>query len=160
MHTYKTKRVVDHSADEMFALVADVTSYPEFLPLCESLKVRERRREEGLDVIIADMSVAYKFLNESFTTRVLLDPASRQICVEYVDGPFKHLENRWHFEPLGQGVCEIHFCISYEFRSRVLQMLMGSVFDSAVRKFVKAFEERAREVYGTAEQSRSTPIQA
>jgi len=98
------------------------------------------------------MTVAYGFLHESFVTRVQVRPQTRQILVEYVDGPFKFLENRWTFTPRGERSCDIDFDLAYEFRSRALQRLMGKMFDRAFRKFVTAFEERADQIYGKAGQ--------
>jgi coenzyme Q-binding protein COQ10 len=145
---FHTKKRVSHSAENMFALVADVERYPEFVPMCEALRVRKRGHEGAHEVLIADMTVSYKFLRETFTSRVRMEPEARQIVVEYLDGPFKRLENRWRFHVLGASACEVDFFISYEFRSRTLQMLMGSVFDHAFRRFATAFVERADFVYG------------
>jgi coenzyme Q-binding protein COQ10 len=132
----------------MFDLVADVEKYPEFVPLCQELKVRERIPEpEGMEMLIADMTVAYKLVQEAFTSRVTLDRPNLQILVEYLEGPFSRLENRWTFHPLDQHSCEIEFFISYEFRSRMLGLLMGTMFDVAFRRFVAAFERRADEIY-------------
>jgi coenzyme Q-binding protein COQ10 len=132
----------------MFALVADVERYPEFVPLCEALRVVSRREEGGREVVTAAMTVAYKLLRETFTSRVVLDRAASRIQVSYIDGPFRYLENVWTFRPLGETACEIGFSLSYEFRSRMLQAVMGAVFDRAFRKFADAFEARADVVYG------------
>jgi coenzyme Q-binding protein COQ10 len=132
----------------MFDLVADIERYPEFVPLCQSLRVVRRGEEKGHEVITAVMTVAYKMLRESFTSRIELDRAGREIRVNYLDGPFKHLENVWSFRPLGPAACQIGFRISYEFRSRLLASLMGAAFDRAFRKFATAFEARADEIYG------------
>jgi coenzyme Q-binding protein COQ10 len=133
----------------MFDLVADIERYPEFVPLCSSLKVRRRiEGPEGVEILVADMTVSYKVVHESFVSRVTLDRPSLQILVEYLEGPFSHLENRWTFHPKGERVCEIEFFISYEFKSRMLGMLMGSMFDLAFRRFAAAFEQRANKIYG------------
>jgi len=132
----------------MFALVADVERYPEFVPLCESLRVVGRRQEEARETITAAMTVAYKPLRETFTSRVMLEPAAQRIQVNYIDGPFRYLENIWTFRPLGETACEVGFSLSYEFKSRMLQAVMGAVFDRAFRKFADAFEARADAVYG------------
>src|SRR4029077_15249563 len=148
MPQFSTKRHVRHSAAHMFDLVADVERYPEFVPLCRSLKVRQRIPEpEGVETLVGDMTVAYKFIHETFTSRVTLDRPNLQILVEYLDGPFSHLENRWSFHPTGERASEGHFFISYEFRSRMLGMLMGSMFDLAFRRFAVAFERRADVIY-------------
>ena len=149
MPSFRNKRRVAHSAAHMFDLVADVERYPEFVPLCESLSVRRRVASgEGVDILVADMTVAYKVFRESFTSRVTLDRPRLSIVVEYLDGPFSRLENRWTFAPQGEGACDVEFYISYEFRSRTLGLLMGAMFDAAFRRFAEAFEKRADEVYG------------
>ena len=148
MPMFNSTRRVRHSPAEMYALVADVEKYPQFLPLCEGLTVRRRTpRDGGGEVVVADMSVGYKAIRETFTSRVTLDPANLKILVEYVDGPFRYLENRWSFKPHDKG-CEVGFFISYEFASRMLGLLMGTMFDKAFRKFAEAFEKRADLVYG------------
>lgn len=150
MPNFSTRHTVSHSADDMFALVADVRSYPEFVPLCQSLRVRgESELDGGRSVIVADMTVAYKMFRETFTSRVTLDPNAREILVTYLDGPFKKMENRWSFEAVGEKRCVVEFYIDYEFRSRTLASLMGAMFDRAFRKFSTAFEARADHLYGT-----------
>ena len=150
MPQFSTKRHVQHSASDMFELVADVERYPEFVPLCRSLRVRKRSAEAGgREVIVADMTVAYKLIYETFTSRVTLDRAEREILVEYLEGPFRKMNNRWRFHPAGQGACDVEFFISYEFRSRTLGLLMGAMFDAAFRRFAVAFERRADQIYGT-----------
>ena len=149
MPQFSTKRRVRHSASDMFDLVADMERYPEFVPLCRSLKVRKRQAVgEGVEVALSEMTVAYKLIRETFTTRVTLDRPKMQIVVEYLHGPFSHLQNRWSFRPLGEDSCEVEFFISYEFSSRMLAMVMGAMFDLAFRRFAEAFERRADQVYG------------
>ncbi len=147
MPKFENVRTVPHSPEEMFQLVADVERYPEFLPLCQALHVRSRRERDGKTLLIADMTVAYKLVRETFTSQVLLKPEERRIDVSYVDGPFKYLDNRWTFEPVPTG-CAVRFYIDYEFKSRTLGLLMGSMFDFAFRRFAAAFEERADVIYG------------
>lgn len=150
MHVYETRHTIDHSADDMFALVADVELYPRFLPLCEELKLKRRERRGEKEVLIATMVVGYRLIRESFTTEVVLDPGARNIEVHYLDGPFSFLENRWTFIPITPERCEVDFYIRYSFRSRLLERLMGSLFAKAVRKYTHAFEARADELYGTS----------
>lgn len=148
MHSYRTTRRVKHSALKMFELVADVERYPEFVPMCESLHVRKRSGEaDGVEIVIADMTVAYKIIRETFSTRVTLDRPKLAILVEYLDGPFSHLENRWRFRPENDKASEVDFYIAYEFRSKMLGMVMGALFDSAFRRFAEAFEKRADLIY-------------
>lgn len=148
MPSFRTTRRVRHTPEEMFALVADIERYPEFVPLCESLSIRRRtEQDDGHTQILADMAVGYRAIRETFTSRVTLDEAHLKIMVEYVDGPFRHLENRWSFKPDEQG-CLVEFFITYEFRNIALSLLMGAMFERAFRKFAEAFEERARRIYG------------
>ena len=150
MPQFTTTRRVKHSADDMFDLVANVEAYPGFVPLCESLVVHSRRADGEREVLVATMTVAYKFIRESFTTKVVLDRPAMSIRAEYLDGPFKYLENVWRFEAQGEAESVVHFTIDYEFRSSALGLLMGAVFDRAFRKFTDAFEARADAVYGAA----------
>jgi coenzyme Q-binding protein COQ10 len=149
MPEFTTKRRVRHAAADMFDLVADVERYPEFVPLCRDLKVRQRISEpEGVEIVVADMTVAYKLIRETFTSRVTLDRQNLQILVEYLQGPFSRMENRWSFHPLGEQSCEVEFFITYDFKSRAFAMLMGAMFEVAFRRFAAAFEQRADQVYG------------
>jgi coenzyme Q-binding protein COQ10 len=148
MPRFSTTRRVRHSASDMFDLVADIEHYPEFVPLCRSVKVDQRAAKgEGVETLRSQMTVAYKMISETFVTRVTLDKPRLQIHVKYLEGPFSHMENRWTFRPLGESACEVEFFISYEFRSRALGLLMGSVFDTAFRRFADAFERRADVVF-------------
>jgi coenzyme Q-binding protein COQ10 len=149
MPRVSNKRRVNHSASQMFDLVADVERYPEFVPLCKSLKIRQRTPQaDGTEIVVADMTVSFKLVKESFTSRVTLDRAKLQILVEYLKGPFSNLENRWTFEPTGEGACDVTFYLAYEFKSRMLALLMGSMFDAAFARFAAAFEKRADVIYG------------
>ena len=169
MPQFSTRRRVGHPADDMFDLVADIERYPEFVPLCRAMRVMRRTQLADREIVVAEMQVAYKLIKESFTSRVTLIRGERTILVEYLDGPFRRMENRWTFRPLdgageegGSGAaagapaaanppaCEVEFFISYEFRSRTLGLVMGAVFDAAFRRFASAFESRADVVFGPA----------
>ena len=151
MPSFRTSHVVNHTPQQMFDLVADVESYPQFVPLCQSLRIRRRFvLPGGSETLLADMEVGYKAIKEKFSSRVVLDREGRRIDVEYVDGPFSHLENKWVFTEAGEGQCRVDFFIAYEFRSRALAGLMGTMFDAAFRKFSSAFEARADEVFRPA----------
>jgi len=150
MPQFTTERQVAHSADEMFALVADVERYPEFVPLCERLIVRTRQRDGERETLVADMTVGYKAIRETFTTRVLLDRPGLTIDAQYLEGPFRNLDSRWTFVPEGPHTCLVLFSIDYEFKSRVLGAVMGAAFDGMFRKLAGAFERQANAVYGTA----------
>jgi|SRR3974390_1092112 len=149
MPQFSSKRRVRHAAADMFDLVSDVEKYPVFVPLCSALRVKSRTdKGEGMTVMVADMTVAYKIIRETFTSRVTVDKPNLKILVEYLNGPFSRLQNRWSFHPLSETICEVEFFINYEFRSRALALLMGAMFDAAFRKFAVAFEQRADKVYG------------
>ncbi|UHS56567.1 type II toxin-antitoxin system RatA family toxin [Agrobacterium vaccinii] len=147
MPQFETRRPVKHSPERMYNLVADVEKYPEFLPLCDGLTVRSRKERDTKTLLVADMTVGYKAFRETFTTQVLLKPDENAIDVKYLDGPFKYLDNRWRFEPTEDGGCSVYFFIDYEFKSRILGAVMGSMFDRAFRMFAEAFEARADKIY-------------
>lgn len=149
MPRFSSKHRVLHSAAQMFDLVADVERYPEFVPLCHALKIRQRTPgPDGTEVVIADMTVSFKLVREAFTSRVTLDRPNLKIMVEYLRGPFSKLENRWTFEPKSDAACDVGFFLAYELKSRMLAMLMGSMFDTAFQRFAAAFEKRADAIYG------------
>jgi coenzyme Q-binding protein COQ10 len=153
MPRFSNKRRVQHRASEMFDLVADVERYPEFVPLCHSLKIRKRTPgPDGTEIVVADMTVSFKLVKETFTSEVTLDRPNMKILVRYLRGPFSNLENKWTFEPKsedkGHEACDVGFFINYEFKSRMLAMLMGAMFDAAFSRFSAAFEKRADMIYG------------
>lgn len=141
MPTHAERRVVPFSPEQMYALVADVERYPEFLPWCVFLKITNQHD----NIIESDMAVGFKALREKFTTRVTLTPTER-IEVEYLNGPFRYLNNHWIFHKHTKG-CEIEFYIDFEFRSKMLQLIIGTLFGEAVRVMVRAFETRASALY-------------
>jgi len=142
MTTHSEKRILPYTPEQMYALVADVEAYPEFLPWCT--KVRTYSRKEG--EFLADVSVGFKGISQTYTSRVILLQNQRVDAV-YVKGPFKHLSNVWLFEPHERG-CRIEFDIDFEFSSKILQMMMGVVFYEACRRMIASFEARAKQLYG------------
>ena len=149
MPRFSNKRRVQHRAEQMFDLVADVERYPQFVPLCQALKIRQRRKNpDGTEIIVADMTVSFKLVKETFASEVTLDRANLKILVRYLKGPFSNLENRWTFEPRGEEACDVGFFIAYEFKNRMLATLMGAMFDAAFTRFSAAFEKRADMIYG------------
>jgi coenzyme Q-binding protein COQ10 len=151
MPAFSTTRRVPFTPRQMFDLVADVERYPEFLPLCEALRVRKREGTASRPVMICDMTVGYKAIRETFTSRVVLDAGALTVHAgsmpDHPSGPFRKVENRWTFAD-ADGGCEVGFYIAYEFKSLVLQALVGTLFDRVFRRYTQAFEERARVVYG------------
>jgi coenzyme Q-binding protein COQ10 len=158
MHSFRTTHRVAFTPRQMFDLVAEVERYPEFLPLCEALVVRKRERAGDKDVVIADMTVGYKAIRETFASRVTLDPARLEVHAASVpgaaSGPFRRLDNRWNFVE-APGGCDVAFSISYEFKSMLLEMLVGSLFERVFRRYTQAFEERAQTVYRGAAHRRT-----
>jgi coenzyme Q-binding protein COQ10 len=149
MPRFSNRRRVQHRAEQMFDLVADVERYPEFVPLCQALKIRQRKKNpDGTETIVADMTVSFKLVKQTFTSEVTLNRQHLTILVRYLKGPFSNLENRWTFEPRGEEVCDVSFFIAYEFKSRMLATLMGAMFDAAFGQFSAAFEKRADSIYG------------
>ena len=149
MPTHSEKRVMPYTAQQMYDLVADVGSYPQFLPWNSAARIRTRRPVEGGgELMEADLVISFKVFRERFGSRVRLDPAARVIDTEYLDGPFRYLKSRWFFAPLPDGGCHVDFFVDFEFRNRVLQGVIGIVFNEAMHRIVKAFEDRAKALYG------------
>jgi len=148
MPTHAERRHLPYRADQLFALVADIERYPEFLPWCRAARIRKR---EGT-VIIADLVIGWRMIRERFTSRVALKDPDR-IDVTYHEGPFKYLDNHWIFEPQPDGSCILDFYVDFEFHSRVLQKAMTLLFNEAVRRMVQAFEARAKVLYGEKKES-------
>jgi coenzyme Q-binding protein COQ10 len=147
MPSFETRRQVPFTPHEMFDLIADVERYPEFLPLCEGLRVLSRDDDGDPRTLVAAMDVGYKGIRETFTSRVILDRAVPTVRTDLVQGPFNKLVNMWDFAETPGG-CDVRFFIDYEFKSMMLQMLVGGVFEQAFGRFAEAFEERAHMIYG------------
>ena len=144
MPTHAEKRRVPHSPEEMFALVADIEKYPEFLPWCVGARIRSRTDT----LLVADLIIGFKGIRESFTSRVALDREAMTIDVTYQDGPFKYLNNNWKFGNAEADQCALDFYVDFEFKSRILQKMIEMLFSEAVRRMVNAFEQRAAQLYG------------
>ncbi|MFD1624258.1 type II toxin-antitoxin system RatA family toxin [Azospirillum griseum] len=149
MPTHAEKKTLPYTPEQMYALVADVEKYPEFLPWCLAARIRKR---EGA-VMFADLIIGFKMVRERFTSRVELNEAERRINVQYTDGPFQYLNNHWIFLDHPGGCC-VDFYVDFEFRSKMLQSIMGLLFNEAVRRMVHAFETRAEKLYGPAAASK------
>lgn len=149
MPSYTTTYDVEHSADDMFALAADVASYPEFVPLCSVMEIVSQGTEGDTDWIEARMSVSAGPFHETFTSSIVLDRQRHSIGVRASDGPFKQLVNDWSFEPLSENSCRVRFALEYEFRSLALRFALGSVSGSAFARYAEAFQNRADKLYGT-----------
>lgn len=153
METFRTQRRVPFTPRQMFDLVADVESYPEFLPLCEGMRVRSRQQlladaggGEPSEVLVADMTMGYRAIRETISSRVTLEPQIPRVGVRYLSGPFSRMTNEWRFEPVPEG-CIVQFYIAYEVRNPLLRYLVSQLFDKAFKRFASAFEARAHQVY-------------
>ena len=147
MPTHSETRIMPYSADQMYDLIADIDKYPEFLPWTAGVRMRSTKEIPDGQVVDADLIISFKVFREKFGSRVTLKPGPRTIDVEYLDGPFKYLINNWKFAEHPQG-CEVDFHVDFEFKSKILQKLIGVVFDQAMKRIVGAFEKRAKQLYG------------
>lgn len=145
MTAHSETRTVPYTPDLMFAVVADVEHYPEFLPWCVALRVLSREQVKNREVLNAEMAVGYGALREKYTSWVILDRTEKTIDVAQTSGPFKQLENHWRFTPVPQG-CRIDFSLAYEFRNRVLNAVAGAAFGRVYVKMADAFEARAKQL--------------
>ena len=144
MPTHAEQRVLPYRPDQLFDLVADIQRYPEFLPWCVAARIKSKKENE----IVADLVIGFKMIRERFTSRVKLDRPNHRIDVAYTEGPFKYLNNHWIFEPTPEGTTRLDFFVDFEFRSVMLQKIIGMLFNEAVRRMVAAFEARAKALYG------------
>ena len=147
MPSHHETRVLPHTAEQMYALVADVASYPEFLPWTAAARIRSREDKGDHEVMLADLVVSFKVFRERFGSRVTLWPGQRRIDTEYLEGPFHHMQSRWRFAEV-EGGCEVSFDVDFEFRNRLLQGAAGMFFNEAMQRIVRAFERRAAELHG------------
>ena len=142
MKEHSETRIVPYTAGLMYAVVADVERYPEFLPWVVALRIKSRAQEGTREIVIAEMVVGYRMLRERYTSKVILDPDARTIDVIAIEGPFHRLENHWRFTPEGDAT-KLDFRVAFEFSSRILQMAAGSAFENVLMKMTDAFEARA-----------------
>lgn len=148
MPTHSEKRKLPYTARQMYDLVADVARYPEFLPWTAAARIRSRTpRDDGAEVVEADLVISFKVFRERFGSRVTLWPDEMRIDTEYLDGPFRYMKSNWAFRDV-EGGCEVEFFVDFEFRNAILQRVIGVVFDEAMRRVVRAFEARAQSLYG------------
>jgi coenzyme Q-binding protein COQ10 len=149
MPKHAESRHMPYTAQQMYDLVADVASYPDFLPWCSAARIRRRYADGAAEVMEADLVISFQVFRERFGSRVRLVPDSGRIETEYLDGPFRYLRSNWVFVPDGDG-CQVDFDVDFEFRNVILQKVIGLVFQQAMQRIVRAFEDRARALYGTA----------
>lgn len=135
--------LLGYSAEQMFALVDNIEEYPKFLPWCGGTEVRSR---EG-NKVVASIKINYHGVKQSFSTEnINSQPTSIKMVL--LEGPFKHLHGEWSFKPLRADACKIDFELHYEFSSRILESLIGPVFNMIANSFVDSFSKRAEAVYG------------
>lgn len=156
MPHHQDSRDLPYTAHQMFDLVADIEDYPKFLPWNSAARIRSRRPlPDGAEEIAADLVISFKVFRERFGSRVVLWPADPdtgmlRIDTEYLDGPFRHMRSGWTFTDRVEGGCHIEFFVDFEFRNAILQKLIGVVFHEAMSRIVRAFEDRASQLYGPA----------
>jgi len=148
MPTHNETRRMPYSAQQMYDLVADVGQYPQFLPWCAAARIRSvTPRDDGAEVMEADLVISFKVFRERFGSRVTLWPEQRKIDTEYLDGPFRYMKSNWSFKEAGENACDVTFFVDFEFRNAVLQGIIGIVFNEAMQRIVRAFERRAAQLY-------------
>jgi coenzyme Q-binding protein COQ10 len=150
MPSHVEHRRMPYSADQMYNLVADVASYPEFLPWCAAARIRSRTTRGEREIMEADLVISFKVFRERFGSLVTLWDADRRIDTEYLDGPFRFLKSKWIFTPSDDGGCTVDFDVDFEFKNRILQSVIGIVFNEAMQRIVRAFEKRAQKLYGSS----------
>jgi coenzyme Q-binding protein COQ10 len=148
MPTHHETKALPYTARQMYDLVADVGSYPQFLPWNSAARIRSRTPIPDGEVLEADLVISFKVFRERFTSRVTLWPDRKRIDTEYIDGPFRHMRSNWTFRDLDTGGCEVDFFVDFEFRNALLQGIIGVVFNDAMQRVVRAFERRAAVLYG------------
>lgn len=159
MASHSETRKLPYTSQQMYDLVADIESYPQFLPWCAAARIRQRIPAVDHEVTEADLVISFKVFRERFGSRVTLWPGERKIETAYLDGPFRHMESVWRFEEV-EGGCNIHFNVDFEFRNRVLQGVIGVVFNDAMQRIVRAFERRAASLYGAGGNARPSSASA
>lgn len=150
MPRHSETRDVPYTSAQMYALVADVEAYPQFLPWTVAARIRSREGGPEGEVLLADLVISFKVFRESFGSRVVLWPDERRIETEYLDGPFRRLQSEWRFEELPDMGCRVHFWVDFEFRNALLGRVIGVVFNEAMQRVVAAFERRARSLYASS----------
>ena len=143
MPKHREKKILHFAPKQLFDLVSDVDSYHEFLPWCLASRITKRDK----NVLNGDLIVGFRLYREKFSSKVVLFEPNK-INVDYIRGPFKHLKNTWEFEPINKGkYTEVSFFIDFQFKSRLLEKLIGTLFQDAVERMIVAFEKRAEEIY-------------
>ncbi|MEN8831617.1 MAG: type II toxin-antitoxin system RatA family toxin [Pacificibacter sp.] len=147
MPTHQETKTMPYTAQQMYDLVADVQSYPKFLPWNAAARIRSRDQFDDHEVMLADLVISFKVFREKFGSKVVLWPEQMKIDTDYLDGPFKYLKSWWQFRDLETGGCEVEFFVDFEFKNAILQSVIGMVFNEAMQRVVRAFERRAAELY-------------
>ena len=147
MPTHTDTKTLPYTAQQMYDLVADVASYPQFLPWCAAARIRSRASQGASEVMLADLVISFKVFRERFGSKVVLYPDDQKIETTYIDGPFKYMESTWSFKDVEGGV-EVTFFVDFEFKNAILQGIIGVVFNEAMQRIVRAFERRADALYG------------
>jgi coenzyme Q-binding protein COQ10 len=153
MPTHAEKKVLPYTSEQLFDMVADVRRYPEFLPWCVGARIISRTETE----VVADLTIGFKMFRETFRSHVALE-RPQHVHVRYLTGPFRYLDNQWRLRPVANGT-EVDFFVDFEFKSRLLQAVIGTVFNEAVRIIVRAFERRAYALYRRSAPPAASPAE-
>ncbi|MEM8581678.1 MAG: type II toxin-antitoxin system RatA family toxin [Pseudomonadota bacterium] len=148
MPQHSETRTLPYTAQQMYDLVADVGAYPQFLPWCAAARIRSTTQTSRGAEMLADLVISFKVFREKFGSRVQLQKDDHTIETEYLDGPFKYMHSVWRFTDLETGGCKVEFKTNFEFKNKVLQSVIGVVFNEAMQRIVRAFESRANALYG------------
>ena len=146
MPTHSETKILKYKPEQMFDLVADVNSYPKFLPWCSASRIHSRIMIGKNEILEADLVISFKVFREKFASKVTLIRSENQILTEYINGPFKRMHSTWHFKSLEFG-SEVSFYVDFEMKSAVLQKIVGVVFNEAMQRVLSAFENQAEALY-------------
>jgi coenzyme Q-binding protein COQ10 len=143
MPTHYIEKILPYTPKQLYDLVADIESYPKFIPWCEGARIYER----NVDVVLADLIIHFRGVTGKYTSRVLLDEEAKEISVELAQGPFHHLHQGWKFSKTPNGT-RVEFDIDFKIRNFILEKLADMMFDEACSKMMQAFTDRAKAMYG------------
>ena len=146
MPTASIKKEIPCSKENLIKMVLDIEKYPEFVPWCLNGKIHSKKNKGNKIEITADLTIGKSFFNETYKSHVIYDKTTDSIHVTNIDGPLKHLENKWFFKQKGQN-SEIHFHVDFELKNKILDKLMRKSFDVGLKKIADAFEKRAAELF-------------
>lgn len=156
MPLHRETRIVPYTAEQMYAVVAAIDRYPEFLPWCAGIRITGREKQGEVELVTATMDISYLAFRESYVSRVRLDYPALMIEATHVEGPFKRLDTRWRLAPLKKQRSEVHFLIDFSFSNPVFQAVAGAAFGLVAARMQQAFITRADSLYGESQTASSS----